>query len=206
MVQLAKWAQVEQAVQEYQLRAQLVIFIYNGQAGFHVPRPFLTVTYMRKETTGFTYEVYDDISQLDERDALLLEKAKAATASAYAPYSGFCVGASALMDNREIITGTNQENASYPAGLCAERVLLSTASSIFPGMPVISIAISYSGNAVKSDHPVSPCGICRQALTEMEERQKRPLRLVLAGMEGPVFIISSAQSLLPLAFKGDELP
>jgi cytidine deaminase len=161
---------------------------------------------MRKETTGFTFEVYENINQLEEQDAILLEKAKTSTAFAYAPYSGFCVGSAAMMDNGEIITGTNQENASYPAGLCAERVLLASATSQFPGMPVKSIAVSYAGNAVKSDHPVSPCGICRQVLTEFEARQALPLRIILAGMEGLVYIIPTAQSLLPLAFKGDELP
>jgi len=160
---------------------------------------------MRKETAGFIFEVYDSIAHLDGKDALLLESAKVATAHAYAPYSGFSVGAAALMGNQVIITGTNQENASYPAGLCAERVLMASAASQFPGVNIISIAVSYSGKGVNSDHPVSPCGICRQVLTEIENRQNSPFRIILAGMEGPVYIIPSAESLLPLAFKGDEL-
>ena len=185
----------------------LFIFIESRETrDFFTSSPLLTVTYMRKETAGFTFEVHDDIRHLEEKDRQLLEKAKATTANAYAPYSGFSVGAAARMQTGEIVTGTNQENASYPAGLCAERVLLAAVSSLFPGIRIDSIAVSYSGKSVKSDHPVSPCGICRQVLSEVEDRQQQPLRLILAGFTGPVYIIPSAHALLPLAFRGDELP
>jgi cytidine deaminase len=158
-----------------------------------------------KETYQFSYEVYDSADELSQEDAWLLNKAREATANAYAPYSHFHVGAVAKMSNGELVYGSNQENASFPAGLCAERVLLSSASSIYPQVPISTIAISYNSALAKSDHPVAPCGICRQSLQELEERLKTPIRLILGGMEGKVFVIPKASSLLPLAFSSGEL-
>jgi cytidine deaminase len=107
--------------------------------------------------------------------------------------------------NGETVTGSNQENASYPAGICAERVLLSTASSQFPGIGIKTIAISYNNLKGKSDSPVSPCGICRQSLVEFEQRFGHPVRIILAGMQGKVQVIESAVSLLPLTFGAADL-
>ena len=160
---------------------------------------------MKSKTYQFTYEVYNSIDDLQEEDAKLLRKARSVSQYAYAPYSHFQVGAVAKMANGEIVTGTNQENASFPVGLCAERVLMATASSLFPKVPIGAIAISYQSIQIKSDHPVAPCGICRQSLQELEERLQRPIRLILGGMQGTVFVIPQASSLLPLAFSGEEL-
>src|ERR1700760_3983816 len=99
---------------------------------------------MEKRTHEFSYEIYDDAGTLDPADAELLSKAKAVTADAYAPYSHFHVGAAARVVNGQFVTGTNQENASFPVGICAERTLLSAASSLFPGVAVESLAVSYS--------------------------------------------------------------
>ncbi|MGL6268365.1 MAG: cytidine deaminase family protein, partial [Chitinophagaceae bacterium] len=115
------------------------------------------------------------------------------------------VGAVALMSNGLNVSGANQENASYPAGICAERVLLSVASSVCPGESIKTLAISYIGKGKKSNRPVAPCGICRQSLIEFEQRFKQPVRLILAGMEGEIFIFDSIKSLLPLEFSGDDL-
>jgi cytidine deaminase len=109
------------------------------------------------------------------------------------------------MANGEIVAGSNQENASFPVGLCAERVLLASISSLFPRIPIDTIAISYKSENHKSDHPISPCGICRQSLQEFESRVNRPVQLILGGMEGPVYVIDSASRLLPLAFTSEEL-
>jgi len=160
---------------------------------------------MKKERYDFSYEVYDSIDELPEQEASLLKKAKEVTQHAYAPYSHFKVGAVAKMKNGEIVTGSNQENASYPVGLCAERVLLAAASSLFPNVPIDIIAISYKSDHVTSDHPVAPCGICRQSFQEFEERFKSPIKLVLAGMKGKIFVIEKASQLLPLAFTSGEL-
>jgi cytidine deaminase len=160
---------------------------------------------MQKETYQFSYDVYNSADDLPEEDAWLLKEAREVTQHAYAPYSHFQVGAVAKMANGEIVAGSNQENASFPVGLCAERVLLASISSIYPKIPISVIAISYQSTQVKSDHPVAPCGICRQSLQEFEGRVKHPIRLILGGMEGKVFVISNAGALLPLAFTSDEL-
>jgi cytidine deaminase len=99
---------------------------------------------MRKERQDFSYDVYDSIEELPAQDASLLKKAQEVTSNAYAPYSHFHVGAAAQLHNGQIVTGSNQENASYPVGICAERVLLSSASSQFPNVPINMIAISYT--------------------------------------------------------------
>lgn len=160
---------------------------------------------MKKETYEFTYEVYNAIEELPEEDAWLLKEAREVTQHAYAPYSHFQVGAVARMANGEIVAGSNQENASFPVGLCAERVLLASVSSLYPKIPISAIAISYNSEQVKSDHPVAPCGICRQSLQEFEGRLKHPIRLILGGMEGRVYVINNAGALLPLAFTSEEL-
>jgi cytidine deaminase len=101
--------------------------------------------------------------------------------------------------------GSNQENASFPAGICAERVLLSSISSRHPNIPIKVIAISYKSDEVKSDHPVAPCGICRQTLQEYEQRLRQPIRLILGGESGKIIVIEKASQLLPLGFTSDEL-
>ncbi|MBB1285667.1 cytidine deaminase [Flavisolibacter sp. BT320] len=160
---------------------------------------------MKEKTFEFTYKVYENIADLPEEQQWLLSEAREVTANAYAPYSNFQVGAVAKMANGEIVAGSNQENASFPVGLCAERVLLASISSLFPRVPIETIAISYRSENHKSDHPISPCGICRQSLQEFEGRVKHPVQLILGGMEGPVYVIDSASRLLPLAFTSEEL-
>ena len=158
-----------------------------------------------KKNYSFSVDVFDSVEDLPNEDALLLEKAKQVTARAYAPYSDFRVGAVAKMSNGEFLTGTNQENASYPIGICAERVLLSAASSVYPDVPIDTIAISYNNFHGESDHPIAPCGICRQSLHEYEERMTHPIRLILGGMKGKIYVIEQAGQLLPLAFTKNEL-
>jgi cytidine deaminase len=160
---------------------------------------------MQKKEYHFSYEVYDSAADLPAQDALLLDKARKATAHAYAPYSLFRVGAAARLNNGQIVTGTNQENASFPAGICAERVLLSGAASLYPGMPIEAIAISYLSEKGPADRPISPCGICRQSLQEFETRVRQPIRLILGGQTGPVYVIPGSGSLLPIAFVADHL-
>jgi cytidine deaminase len=160
---------------------------------------------MQENKFAFTYEMYNDISELNEKDAWLLNEARAITEQAYAPYSNFHVGAVAMMANGEVVAGTNQENASYPVGICAERVLLGNAATIYPGVAIETLAVSYNSDTIKSNHPISPCGMCRQVLLEYETRVKSPIRLILAGMEGKIQIIQTAASLLPFAFTSDEL-
>ncbi len=160
---------------------------------------------MNKEEYHFNYAVYDSIEALDPGDAALLAEARKVTAAAYAPYSRFNVGAVARLANGQTVAGTNQENASYPAGLCAERVLLSSAATLFPDMAIETMAISYHNMNGESDHPISPCGICRQSLAEYQERTKHPIRLLLSGMQGKIYVIENAGMLLPLSFGSADL-
>ncbi len=169
---------------------------------------FLSLTQLMKMTENkfeFSYEVYNDISELPEADASLLTEARRVTGQAYAPYSHFHVGAAALLANGQVVTGTNQENASYPVGICAERVLLGNAATLYPGVAIRTLAISYNSESVNSDHPISPCGMCRQALLEYELRLKQPIRLILAGMKGEIQVVQTARLLLPFAFTSSEL-
>ncbi|MEO6611346.1 MAG: cytidine deaminase [Chitinophagaceae bacterium] len=160
---------------------------------------------MKENKYEFQYEVYNDINELEEKDAWLLTEARTVTEHAYAPYSNFHVGAVAILENGEVVAGTNQENASYPVGICAERVLLGSVATLHPKVPIKTIAISYNSKETKSDHPISPCGMCRQSLLEYETRTKNPIRLILSGQEGKVFIIKTASFLLPFAFTSEEL-
>lgn len=160
---------------------------------------------MQENKFEFNYRVYDSIDELPEEQRWLLNEAREVTEQAYAPYSHFQVGAVARLVNGEIVAGSNQENASFPVGLCAERVLLASVSSLFPKIPIEMMAISYKSEHQKSDHPISPCGICRQSLQEFEGRVSHKVQLILGGMTGPVYVIDSASRLLPLAFTSEEL-
>ncbi len=160
---------------------------------------------MKENKFEFNYRVYDSIEELPAEQQELLREARDVTQHAYAPYSKFQVGAVAKMMNGQKVKGSNQENASFPAGLCAERVLLASISTQYPKIPIEVVAISYKSELQKSDHPISPCGICRQSLQEFENRVNHPIQLILGGMTGPVYLIDSASRLLPLAFTSEEL-
>lgn len=154
----------------------------------------------------FTYSRFESKDELSIPDQKLLEIARAATSNAYAPYSNFHVSAVAKMKNGEIMMGTNQENASYPVGICAERVLLSAISSQFANAAAIdTMAISYDNVNGSSNHAISPCGMCRQALVEYEGRAGAPMRLILSGQEGEVIILETARMLLPLSFSVEDM-
>lgn len=158
-----------------------------------------------KEEYKFAYEVYDSVDELKEEDATLLKQAITATKNAYAPYSNFHVSAYARLVNGEFVSGTNQENASYPVGMCAERSLLATAATLHSGMAIDTIAITYDNLNGESKRPISPCGMCRQTLLEYESRVKHPIRIILAGMTGKVYVIESAGMLLPLSFTAEDM-
>lgn len=160
---------------------------------------------MKKLQQSLEYLSYDDISGLDETDGLLLKAAREVTARAYAPYSNFHVGAVIRLANGQTVSGTNQENASFPAGICAERTALSAATSLFPGIPIDTIAISYDNRQGNSSQPISPCGICRQTLAEYEQRQQQPIRVILGGQSGNVLVIPAATPLLPLSFSAKDM-
>jgi cytidine deaminase len=162
---------------------------------------------MKKNNYKFEFEVYDSINDLPEADSKLLNKARKTAETAYAPYSHFFVGAAAILKNGKTVTGTNQENASYPVAICAERALLSSASALYPEVAVETMAISYHNHNANtnSNRPISPCGMCRQSLLEYEGRWNHPIRLILSGIEGKVYVIAKASHLLPLSFTSEDL-
>lgn len=162
---------------------------------------------MSGKTYKFSYERHADAQTLTAADRDLLQKAREITQKAYAPYSRFFVGAAALLQNGTIIYGTNQENAAYPVGICAERVLLSVAAMEHTGVPLEVMAVSYfnQSNPEAGNHPISPCGMCRQYISEYEQRTGHPIRLILSGMEGEVYIIEKASQLLPFRFGSEDL-
>lgn len=159
---------------------------------------------MKKEIS-IAYEVLESSDDLRPEDAGLLEAARKETTNAYAPYSNFRVGAAARLISGEIVKGTNQENAAFPAGICAERVLMSAAASLFPGVGIDTMAVTYSNDNGSSNRPISPCGICRQSMMEFQTRTQSPMRIILSGLTGQVYILNSAKDLLPLVFSADDM-
>ena len=140
------------------------------------------------------------LEELSESDKMLVTRAREISETAYAPYSKFNVGAALLLDNKQVVTGSNQENIAYPSGLCAERVALFTAGSQFPNNKVLTVAIVAKGDLLKPGTALSPCGGCRQVMSETEMRQKQPFRVVLADDNDDVTIFYAASDLLPLTF------
>ncbi len=147
---------------------------------------------------------FKTIDELPENEQLLLAEARRITAKAYAPYSGFHVGAAVLLGNGKIITGNNQENSAYPSGLCAERVALFYANANYPDSVVKAIAVSATKNSSKTIEPVKPCGSCRQALAEAEVRFGHPIRIILDGSNS-IMVLNGIESLLPLSFSKKDL-
>lgn len=138
--------------------------------------------------------------ELSEPDRQLVDKARDATSRSYAPYSKFCVGAAILLDNGEIVTGANQENAAFPSGTCAERTACYYAHAAYPKAKFDTIAIAAVGTDGKEvEEPCAPCGACRQALLEYEKLAGHPVRVILVGRD-KVYILPSVKSLVPLAF------
>jgi cytidine deaminase len=143
--------------------------------------------------------------ELPEEYEKLLKSAHVATSRAYAPYSKFKVGAAVLLEDGSVVLGANQENASYPVGVCAERVAITSASAQHPRVNVRAVAISVKGKDIVVDTPVSPCGICRQTILEYELTQNKDIELILQGETGDVYWVPSAKTLLPLYFSGIDL-
>lgn len=139
-------------------------------------------------------------SELEATDQQLLQTAEQALRHAYAPYSNFPVGAAIRLENGEVIAGNNQENASYPNGLCAERVAMFAAASSHPDVAFSALAI-----VTTASEPVCPCGICRQTMIEYADRFHKPFRLIVSGVGNTVIIIDDSSTLLPLGFTSRHL-
>ncbi|MDD2798535.1 MAG: cytidine deaminase [Bacteroidales bacterium] len=158
---------------------------------------------MNERIVSAKIQVYE-LEELSEIEKNLIKLAQDATSRAYAPYSKFQVGAAALLENGEIITGTNQENAAYPSGLCAERVALFFANSQFPNVGVKLLAIAAQTGGSFTKECTAPCGSCRQVILETENRFDTPIRILMAGSE-VIYAVNSITELLPLHFDKSSL-
>ncbi len=160
---------------------------------------------MQKQKISFELTVFDSFEALSASDQELMTAAVTARENAYAPYSKFQVGAAVLMNNGAVVIGSNQENASYPSGLCAERVAVFQAGALYPGEKMKVVAITAASKNYTVDRAAAPCGNCRQSISEYEVKQGSPIRLLLMGEVGCVLQCDSIADLLPLAFNGTFL-
>lgn len=154
-----------------------------------------------KKNIHFGYEHFKSSGELNETEKTLFEKAKTARENAYAPYSDFLVGCSVLLENGEIYTGNNQENAAFPSGLCAERTALFWISANFPNEKIKKIFI-IGGPREFSEKtpPIPPCGGCRQSLMEYETKQNEDIDVYFSNLNEEVFKVNSIKDLLPFYF------
>ncbi|MEL6864263.1 MAG: cytidine deaminase [Bacteroidota bacterium] len=155
---------------------------------------------MRTHQIVTSFTIVEQFDDLDPADRQLLLRAQEALDDSYSPYSNFQVAAAIRLENGKLIGGSNQENASYPICLCAERVTLSAADALFPRQIVEAMAITARNAEHPLKRPVTPCGSCRQAIFEHSQKQKKAIRLILQGESGAIFIFNSANDLLPLTF------
>lgn len=160
---------------------------------------------MKKKEFKTVITEYDSVKELSADDKELLHLAQEASDASYAPYSKFHVGAAIRLANGICIKGSNQENVAYPSGLCAERVAVFAASTQYPGIPFDALAITASAEEFEVDFPVSPCGSCRQVLSEYEHLFGKNIKIILSGQKGKILVIEKVEDLLPLSFKPGNL-
>jgi len=149
-------------------------------------------------TTSFT--IFDNLNELPAEIQDLMSQAIEVRKKAYAPYSKFRVGAALLLDNGKVILGSNQENAAYPSGLCAERTAIFYAGSTYPEAKILKMAITAASDTNQTTAPIPPCGSCRQSIAEYEIKQDTPIEIYFMGEIGEVYKSSSLKNLLPLMF------
>ena len=146
------------------------------------------------------FSVFESVQELPIDIQNLMIQAVAVRKNAYAPYSQFRVGAALLLDNGKIILGSNQENAAYPSGLCAERVAVFQAGSIYPGVKILKMAITAASDTNQTTAPIPPCGACRQSIAEYEIKQDTPIEIYFMGEIGAIYKSDSLKNLLPFMF------
>ncbi|KAB2813801.1 cytidine deaminase [Phaeocystidibacter luteus] len=156
---------------------------------------------MKKNTWSVEY-TFGKLEDLSVADRALVNKAFESREHAYAPYSFYKVGAAVLLKDGDVVVGSNQENAAYPSGLCAERVALFAVGAQFPGKSIDTLAIA---TAAHGEVPATSCGSCRQVMHEFEHRQEKPIRVIFADEEGNVLITNSVADLMPFAFDAKRL-
>ena len=161
---------------------------------------FFSKKSMKKITLTTEFDVFDSFEKLPNDIQNLMEQAVAVRKNAYAPYSKFRVGTALLLDNDKIVLGSNQENAAYPSGLCAERVAVFQAGAIYPEAKILKMAITAASDTNKTSAPIPPCGACRQSIAEYEIKQKTPIENYFMGETGVIYKSASLKNLLPFMF------
>jgi cytidine deaminase len=152
-----------------------------------------------------TIEVFNSMSDLPSEVQSLMLQAIETRKNAYAPYSKFRVGAAILLENGKVVMGSNQENAAYPSGLCAERVAIFQAGAIYPNVKMLTLAITAASDTNPTVSPIPPCGGCRQAIAEYEFKQETPIEIYFMGEKGEIYKSNSITNLLPLSFDKTSL-
>lgn len=160
---------------------------------------------MEKINVNTSFTAYNSAEELPKEVNELMKKAVEARKKAYAPYSKFRVGAALELENGEVVIGSNQENAAYPSGLCAERVAVFHAGAMHPGVAIRRIAISAASDEKTVTAPIPPCGACRQSIAEYEQKQDSPIEIYFMGETGKVLQSDSLKNLLPLVFDSHYL-
>ncbi|MCV9933975.1 cytidine deaminase [Flavobacterium sp. LS1R47] len=155
---------------------------------------------MKEISITTQFSVFESIEELSKDIQDLMNEAIAIRKKAYAPYSQFRVGAALLLDNGKIVLGSNQENAAYPSGLCAERVAIFHAGAIYPEAKILKIAISAASDTNQTTAPIPPCGSCRQSIAEYEIKQETPIEIYFMGEIGAIYQSASLKNLLPFMF------
>jgi len=155
---------------------------------------------MKDITITTLFSSFDNVAELPADVQDLMAKAVSVRKNAYAPYSKFRVGAAILLDNGEIVLGSNQENAAYPSGLCAERTAIYYTGANYPDATILKMAISAASDTNPTLSPIPPCGACRQSIAEYEFKQNQPIEIYFMGESGAIFKSDSLKNLLPLTF------
>ncbi|OHT46029.1 MULTISPECIES: cytidine deaminase [Flavobacterium] len=155
---------------------------------------------MKEISITSSFNIYNNLEELPKDIQELMSQAVEVRKKAYAPYSQFRVGAALLLDNGKIVVGSNQENAAYPSGLCAERVAIYHAGSVYPEAKILKMAITAASDTNQTTAPIPPCGSCRQSIAEYEIRQDTPIEIFFMGEIGEVYKSASLKNLLPFMF------
>ncbi|MFC6268845.1 cytidine deaminase [Frigoriflavimonas asaccharolytica] len=152
------------------------------------------------------YDYFENSNNLSEIEKTLFNLAKSSRLKAYAPYSKFLVGCAILLENGEIISGNNQENAAYPSGICAERTAIFYASANFPDVKILKLfVLGASLENLNKAVPTPPCGACRQVISEYENKQSSEIEIYFANMDDEICKVKSIRSLLPFTFDASFL-
>jgi len=160
---------------------------------------------MKQENINIFYDTFEAIAELSDVEKQLCQRAEEALQFSYSPYSKFRVGTAVLLDNGKLVSGSNQENAAYPSGLCAERVALFHIGATYPNAIIEAMAITAHTDQFSLTQPVTSCGACLQVMAEYEKRQGKPITVLFYCLGGRIIKVKGIHQLLPFAFVENRL-